>query len=223
MLKAIIFDMDGVLVNSIESMRKSFAKVLEMQGIDTQEFNVIDKERFEWRPLRDQLQLWETELWIYQSLDVVAFSREAHKHQLEIGKNDFLPNPSTLQLIKVAREKGIKIAVATSSRRERAVNLLTLVDIYDTLDAFISYEDIINGKPNPECFLKAAEALAVDSKECVVIEDAVNGIQAAKTAGMKAIARVIPERRSKDFDQADLFFWNFEELLLLDIEKLFIV
>ena len=221
MLKAIIFDMDWVLVKSTGIIRKSFIKVLEEQGINTEVFNTVNKERYQGRTLKDQLQLWETELWIHQSLDVDTFAKQSLTYQLELGKNDFVPNPATLQLIKEAKEKGIKIAVATSSRKERAVILLKLVEVFDTLDACIAYEDITKGKPDPECFLKAAEALNINPENCLVIEDAINGIQAAKTAKMKAVAKINPENISEGFNLADMHFQNFEDISLSDLKNLY--
>jgi HAD superfamily hydrolase (TIGR01509 family) len=162
------------------------------------------------------------DLKIQQSLEPTTFSKKAFQYQLEIAKDKYIPNPDVLKIIQNAKEKGIKIAVATSSVRERAITLLTLVGVYDKLDAFVSCEDITKGKPNPESFLKAAELLHIKPENCVVIEDAINGIQAAKNAGMKVIAKVKPERISEGFNQADICFENFKDLSLADIENIFI-
>jgi HAD superfamily hydrolase (TIGR01509 family) len=147
-------------------------------------------------------------------LDAITFSKEAFQYQLEIAKDTYIPNPDTLQLIQNAKKKGIKIAVATSSVKERAITLLELVEVYEKLDVFVSYEDISKGKPNPEIFLKAAELLKIKPEHCVVIEDAINGIQAAKNAGMKVIAKVQPERLLEGFNQADMTFQDFKDLSL---------
>ena len=222
MLKAIIFDMDGVLINSVWGIRKSFVKVFEEYGIDTEQFKTLHKEKYEGRTLSEQLQMRKEDLNIQQTLDPITFSRKAFQYQLELEKDKYIPNPNILQLIQEAKNKGIKIAVATSSAKERAITLFTLVGIYDKLDAFVSCEEVIKGKPDPESFLKTANLLNISPENCVVIEDAMNGIQAAKSAGMKAIAKVKPERISEWFDQADLCFEDFKELFLSDIEKLFI-
>ena len=223
MLKAIIFDMDGVLVNSVWGVRKSFVKVFEEYGIDTEQFKTLNREKYEGRTLAEQLQMRKEDLNIQQPLDPITFSKKAFQYQLELSKGQYIPNPDTLQLIKEAKEKWIKIAVATSSVKERAITLLTLVEVFDKLDTFVSCEDITKGKPDPECFLKAAEALNINPENCLVIEDAINGIQAAKAAGMKAIAKVKPNHSLKEFNLSDMTFQHFEEISLSELEKLFII
>jgi beta-phosphoglucomutase-like phosphatase (HAD superfamily) len=105
MLKAIIFDMDGVLVNSVGSIWKSFLRVFEQYGVDTEEFKRLNKEKYEGRSLKQQLQMWKEDLHMEQEFDANTFSKEAFKYQLEIAKDDYIPNPSVLQLIQEAKSQ----------------------------------------------------------------------------------------------------------------------
>jgi beta-phosphoglucomutase len=103
--------------------------------------------------------------------------------------------------------------MATSSLRYRALEIIEILDITDLFEVIITAEDVEKHKPNPELFLKAAEKLGVNPKECVVIEDAVNGIQAANSAKMFSIALLTKfHNRRSEFKEADKIISNLEEL-----------
>ena len=89
---------------------------------------------------------------------------------------------------------------------------MEILDIKDYFQEIITAEDVKKGKPDPEIFLKAAEKIYLRPEECVVIEDAVNGIQAAKKGNMKAIALLTDSHTKKDFYEADLIIKSLDEL-----------
>lgn len=115
------------------------------------------------------------------------------------------------ELIDYLKENDYKIALATSSDREKAEYLLELVKIKDKFDYIICGNDIVNSKPNPEIFLKAAENLKVEPKECIVIEDSKFGVKAAVNAGMKAIN--VPDMKMPDSEVKSMAFKIFNNLL----------
>ena len=109
-----------------------------------------------------------------------------------IKKMECLLKEGVNELIDYLKENDYKIALATSSDREKAEYLLELVKIKDKFDYIICGNDIVNSKPNPEIFLKAAENLKVEPKECIVIEDSKFGVKSQLVnAGMKAIKNQI--------------------------------
>jgi len=219
MLKAIIFDMDGVLVKSEGSIVKSFNMVLEKYGV---KLNPENKKKFLGRSLRDQLEMMKDDNpQIPKDLSTEEFSKEAFRYQLEIMKDDLIPNITILNLIKEAKEKGIKIAVGTSSLKYRAEILLKSIGVLDKLDALVTSEDVQNHKPHPDIFLEAAKRIGVLPEDCVVIEDAVNGIQAANSAKMKSVAFVTENHSKEDFAEADYIFQDFKGLKLKDLTNLF--
>ncbi len=219
MLKAIIFDMDGVLVESEGAISQSFNLVLEKYGVN---LTNINKKEYLGRSLRDQMEVWKKMFpQIPKDLEVEKFSKEALKYQLEISSEQLKPNESILNLIKSAKEQGIKIAVATSSMKYRAETFLELMGILDKLDTLVTADDVIKHKPNPAVFLEAAKRLQVEPKNCVVIEDAVNGIEAAKGAGMKAVAKLTQHHAREDFFEADYIFSDFKDLKINDLINLF--
>jgi len=219
MIKAIIFDMDGVLITSEGSISKSFNMALEKYGV---EIKSKDKKKYLGRSLRDQLEMWKEEYSkIPKDLDINQFSKETLAHQLELLKERLIPNNTILNLISDTKDEGIKIAVATSSSKYRAEIFLKLLGIFDQLDALVTADDVSCHKPNPDVFLEAAKRLNISPEDCVVIEDAVNGIQAANNAGMKSVAFVTENHSEEDFFEADYIFSNFKDLKLKDLKNLF--
>ena len=219
MLKAIIFDMDGVLVKSEGSISKSFNMVLDKYGA---KLNPENKKSFLGRSLRDQLEIMKNDNpQIPKDLSVEEFSKEAFQYQLEIIKEKLVPNIVILNLIKEAKEKNIKIVVATSSLKYRAEILLKLIGILDQLDVLVTSEDVENHKPSPDIFLETAKRIKILPENCVVIEDAVNGIKAAKSAKMKAVALVSENHPKEDFTEVDYVFLDFKDLKLEDLISLF--
>ena len=103
----------------------------------------------------------------------------------EIKSSKKLLKTGFVEIVDAFKENGIKIALATSSGLDRCEILFgnAGIDYKEIFDAIITKEEVENGKPNPEVFLKAAEKLGVNSKKCVVLEDSILGIQAAHNAG----------------------------------------
>lgn len=92
-----------------------------------------------------------------------------------------------LKLLQTARSRSIKIALATSSTKERAIKILSQNDIDHYFDVLVCAEDISNSKPDPEVFLKALDLLGVNKSDALILEDSENGIKAAEAAGIDVI------------------------------------
>lgn len=198
MIKAVIFDMDGVLLDSepfiLEAATRMFAEHgLTVQPGDFKPFvgtgedrfigGVAEKYGFPLEPARDKARTYE----IYA--DVVEGRLE--------------PLNGVPEFIAKAREKGLKLAVASSADLVKVgINLNGIGIPAAAFDAIVSGSDVARKKPHPEGFLKAAEKLGVKPEECLVVEDAVNGVQAAKAAGMKCLA-LTTSFAPRDLAQAD--------------------
>ena len=217
MLQAIIFDMDWVLVNTTRAIWPSFLKTLQTLWVD---FGHYDEKKYLGRWLSEQFEIWKKDYNLTISLQ--EFSEMAFKYELETMKDTLIPDPRVQQLIHDAKAKWIKIAVGTSSFKYRAVALLQLIDVYNQLDAFVTRDDVAKTKPSPEIFLKAAELLHIVPENCIVIEDALNGIEAAKAAGMKCAGKIWPHHTREEFGSADLVFWEFSEIDLEYLENVLI-
>lgn len=217
MLKAIIFDMDGVLIDSTEYIWKSFNLLLKDQGV---QFSDADIKKYLGISLRDQLNIWEKEYGI-KRYNLEEFSRKSGEIELELMKKELHPNKSLNKFLKEAKEKGIKLAVATSSLRWRAERILGLLQIKEIFNAIVTAEDVENHKPNPDIFLEAAKQINSLPENCIVIEDAANGIEAARRGFMKVVAMKTEFHSEEELKQADIIINNFSEINIEKLSKLF--
>src|SRR3989344_2161388 len=216
MLKAIIFDMDGVLIDSIGPIWESFSRVLKEEGV---QFSDDYIKRNLARSLRDNLQAWKTEFGI-KDYDLMEFSKKAGEIQFELMKKEKI-NTDLLNLLQESKKNNIACAVATSSLRWRAEKILDLLNIKDFFQTLVTADDIKNHKPAPDTFLAAANNLGVKTEECIVIEDAGNGIEAAKNANMKTVGLITKYHSADELKHADIVIKDFSELNIEKIKKLF--
>ena len=215
MLKAIIFDMDGVLIDSIGPIWESFSRVLKDEGAHFSEDYI---KRNLARSLRDNLQAWKTEFGI-KDYNLMEFSKKAGEIQFDLMKKEKV-NSGLLALLQESKEHNIICAVATSSLRWRAEKILDLLGIKSFFQALVTADEIKHHKPAPDTFLEAAKKLNIKPEECVVIEDAGNGIDAAKNANMKTIALLTKYHSLDELKHADLVIKDFSELNVTKIKKL---
>ncbi len=180
--RAFIFDMDGTLVDNMRFHGEAWQKMLAENGIeaDAHEFLVSTAGKT------------NREL-------IPAFFADADEAKLlELGgrkeviyRELFLPERKTIygavEFLEESQKLGIKLAVATAAPIANMEFILDGLDLRKFFDAITTAADVANGKPNPEIFIKSAEKLGVDAKNCLVFEDAFNGFEAARRAGMKSI------------------------------------
>jgi HAD superfamily hydrolase (TIGR01509 family) len=100
--------------------------------------------------------------------------------------------PYTIGLLRVARERFCRTALATMSYRKEALHVLRSLELEDLLDEVLTSEGVQNPKPDPEIYILAAHKLEVDPQDCLVLEDSPNGVQAGVAAGMNVIAMATP-------------------------------
>ena len=128
--------------------------------------------------------------------------------------------PGTVELIKLLAEAGFQIAIVSSTPIENVRLITEALGIKKYFKFFITGKDVTEGKPSPQGFLLAAQKLRLNSEDCVVMEDAVAGVRAAKSAGMYCIA-VTNTRPREDLGEADIVVNSFEQINVKSIEQLF--
>lgn len=212
MIKACIFDLDGVIVDTAKYHYMVWKRLADELNIP---FNEKDNERLKGVSRMKSLE-------IILDLGNVNLSQE-EKEELAQKKNNWYVEcisnmdksellPGVEEFIKNLKRKGIKVAIASASKNTKLI--LKKLNLEDTFDAVIDGTMIDKAKPNPEIFLKASDYLNVKPEECLVLEDAVAGVQAAKKAGMK----VIGVGEKKVLKGADKVIKNFENVDLTLIE-----
>jgi len=199
MIKAIIFDLDGVIADTEHLSAKAEEIVLSKHGIEmterekTEAFGRRIEEIFD-----DILRTRKRKM----SIKKLVHEKDAVFNKLI--KGNIKPIKNSLALIDFFKENGFKLALATSSHREKMLPELHELGISDLFKIKINGDEIKKGKPDPDIFLLAAKKLGVKPAECAVIEDSAFGVQAAKSAGMFAIALQSPNSAGQDLSQADI-------------------
>lgn len=195
MIKAVIFDLDGVIVDTAHYHYLAWKRLAKELGFDlTLEQNELLKGVSRMRSLEIILDLGGIEL------------SEAEKERIAHKKNGWFVEyvnemkpeeifPGVKELLKSIRSKGLKMGLASSSKNAHAV--INLLNIENEFDAIVDGTMIIHSKPDPEIFLLAASKLGVIPAECVVFEDAEAGVEAALAAGMKCVGVGSPEQLGK--------------------------
>lgn len=206
-IKAVIFDMDGLILDSERISFSCFKKVFSNYGYDMSEAYYLTLIGRNYNGVKESI------LNRYGSgfpFDLL-YDEKIELMSKIISENGIDLKCGVVELIDYLVENNYKIAVATSTHREKAEQLLELVKIKDKFNFIICGNDIVNSKPNPEIFLKAAEGLGVEPVECIVLEDSKAGIEAAYSAGMKGLN--IPDMKKPDSEMKDKAFKIFESLL----------
>lgn len=184
MLKGILFDMDGVLVNNLEVHRQAFAEFFRRYGVDRtfEELNRVfgmgnDDIMGELMP-RD----------IVERVGIRELGYEKEAIYREIYAPTITPQPGLLDLLAECDKHKTLCAVGSSGYKANVDFVLDKCNIRRYFSAIVAGDQVTRCKPDPEIYLTAAAKLGLEPKECVVFEDAEAGIEAAQRAGIKVVA-----------------------------------
>lgn len=189
MIKAVIFDMDGLMIDSERVTYNGYKKVLGDMGLDiTEEFYTT----LLGRTIETAKQLFENVYGKDFHLDDVI--PLVHKYMADLFDNEGVPvKKGLVDLLKYLKDNNYKTVVATSSQRKRVDHILNIANISQYFDDSICGDEVTHGKPNPEVFLRACEKAGVSPEEALVLEDSEAGIQAAYSGKIKVIC--IPDMK----------------------------
>ena len=204
---ATIFDMDGLLIDSEKIALRTFQEKCD-------EHKLGDQRALYRRILgtNDETTLTILHEVLPGAIDADQFMSEWLTHYLHITSMGVPLMKGVLNLLDALSNRGVPVAVATSTRSDRAREKLDKSGILHRFDAVIGGNQIENGKPAPDIYLKAAQILNVDPQHCVALEDSPNGVIAAHSAGMHVIQ--IPELVQPDDDLLSL-----EHTVLADLDE----
>lgn len=179
---AVIFDMDGVLVDSEDAMKTSSIKSLERFGI-----NPVKDDFLEFTGMGEDAFIGGVAGKYGIEYDT-AMKDYAYKLYVENAREDVYVYPGTKGTIKSVKEHGFRVAVASAADLIKvSANLECIGVSEDDFDALVTGSDVTHKKPDPEIFLKAAKKMGVKPEDCIVLEDALSGLKSAKAAGMSSI------------------------------------
>lgn len=206
-ISAVIFDLDGTVLDNEDEYGAAFKKVLENLGakVDTnypQTGGIGVEEN------------WPGLLKKYQIKTQKSFEELASQTQKEYLK--LLPKVKIKKgltaFIKNLRDSGIKIALATSNVWYIYEKVMEKIPLENLFDSVTTGDEVVNKKPAPDLFLIAADKLGVVPEECLVVEDAPSGIEAAHEAGMKVVAIARDKNQTKTLENADLVIRDYNQL-----------
>ncbi len=212
-IKAVIFDMDGVVSDTQklhasveESLLKKYGIKMDVEEITEKYAGVPDRKVFE-RIFRDNNIL----------VDVDKVIKEKWDKMFSLTKNNVSPISGAMELINELKNNGFKLGIASSSPIRFIELVLSELGLKEKFYAITGAEEVKYGKPDPQIFLLTARKLRVTPKECVVIEDGISGMIAAKRAGMKCIGLV--EKENRDYP-ADLIVRSLREIKIENLKIL---
>ena len=187
MISAIIFDMDGTLVNTEDVSQIAWRRALDAAGIKTTP---------EWRLGfigKNIASNTETLVELTGSRELAESIYADHNRILdELSPAELKLKPGAREAVAAARRNGYGVALATGTYRDRTEWRLERFGLTDAFDFVICGDEIVHGKPAPDLFLQAAAGLGVDPGLCLVVEDSPNGVLAAHAAGTRIF--LIPDR-----------------------------
>ena len=212
--RTVIWDMDGVIAETAPFHFRSWQSVFEKRAISFTEDDF--KRNFGRR--NDAIIINALGQDTPQS-EIEAIATEKEDSFRNLIRHNIKPLPGAIDLIKSLREHKFKMALASSAPMENIRLILNSLGIKDCFQVIITGQDVAEGKPSPQGFLLAARKLGVKPESCVVIEDAVAGIAAAKRAGMFCLAITNTHSRTK-LAEADIVVNTLEKVSVIDLERL---
>ena len=213
MIKGILFDLDGVIVDTAVFHYAAWRRMANELGFDIdEEFNETLKGISRMDSINRILAKGGVVISEDEILKLAAKKNEWYLESVDkMTTENILPGIS--ELITQIKSNDLKMALGSASKN--APRILEKIGLIKQFDALVDGNSVKRSKPDPEVFLKGAEALGLKNKECLVVEDAFAGIEAAHSAGMKAIGIGTEE----NLPNADLILTSFENQDLLELLK----
>lgn len=209
MIKAIVFDLDGVLVQTEKLKSLAYAKAVQrIRGLAKPDFRASETYRkvvgaprettstyvMKTLGLENDLRQLMTKYGVSRPVDALTAVRYEIYYEM-VGNPQVIRDnqwPYTVDVLRVAKKNFCKTALATLSKREDVKHVINALAIKELLDVIVTAEDVTKGKPDPEIYFLVSQKLALSPQECLVLEDTVNGVKSALTAGMNVIAIATP-------------------------------
>lgn len=212
-IQAVIWDLDGVIIDSADEHRRAWQRLAREEGVP---FTDADF----WATFGKRNDAILAEKWGPLSAaeaQILADRKEAYFR--ELIRETVAPLPGAMELMRELHEAKYAQALASSTPIENIQLISDALGLERYLSVLVSGETVLHGKPAPDIFLKAASKLGIPPQLCLVIEDAVAGVEAAHAAGMRCIS-VVGERDLPGLRKAELMVKTLKEVGLAQIEAL---
>jgi HAD superfamily hydrolase (TIGR01509 family) len=214
MIRALVFDFDGLILDTEEPVYRSWLEVYEAHGEELpfeRWVQIVGSTTIGFHP---QHHLEER---LGRSLPKEVLDRRIGRRTELVLANNLLPG--VVEHLDAAKASGFKVGVASSSSREWVSGHLARLGILDRFDCVRCRDDVTNVKPEPDLYLAVLECLGVGASDAIAIEDSPNGVLAAKRAGMRCVAIPNAITARLDLSQADLVLGSLAELTLAELVR----
>ncbi len=215
-LEAVLWDMDGVIADTAEYHYRAWQGVFGERGVS---FNREDFMRHFGQRHDTIIRFALGNNLTPEEFNAITEVKQANYRRMVA--DNIIPLPGAIDLLKSLKKHGIKSAIASSAVPKNIEVIINGLGIESYFQAIACGTEVKEGKPSPLIFLRAAEKLKVKPDSCVVIEDAIAGVAAARRAGMKCVA--VTNSHPKDsLKDADLIVDSLESVSVADLKKLFV-
>ncbi len=207
MIKGVVFDLDGVIVDSPKiyfRVMKNFLKKHSLSVTDKEVSSLIC------HSLRDELEFINKKYSL--NISHSEFVKETLDESIRVSEKELELNACVRELLVDLKKNGLAIGLASNNDKRSIDYMLNRFGIGSFFSAIVCAEDVVAGKPNPDIYLKAVKRLRLLPKECVAIEDTFIGVESVKAAGLKCIAFPNQFAKSGSFAKADLVVESLGEL-----------
>ncbi|HEC1885107.1 TPA: HAD family phosphatase [Campylobacter jejuni] len=207
-IKAIIFDMDGVLIEAKDWHYEALNRALKLFGMEISRYEHLTT--FDGLPTKDKLKILSLDKGLPLSLH--NFINELkQQYTMEIVHSLCKPRFYHEYALSRLKNEGYKMAVCSNSIRNSIEVMMKKSALENYLDFYISNEDVKKGKPDPEMYIKAIEKLGLKARECMIVEDNENGIKAAKASGANVM--IVNEVDEVNYENIKNHIFKFEKEL----------
>lgn len=205
-IKAIIFDMDGVLIEAKDWHYEALNRALKLFGMEITRYEHLTT--FDGLPTKDKLKMLSLDRGLPQSLH--SFKNELkQQYTMEIVYSLCKPKFHHEYALSKLKNEGYKMAVCSNSIRNSIEVMMKKSALENYLDFYISNEEVKKGKPDPEMYIKAIQKFKLKAKECMIVEDNENGIKAARLSGANVM--IVSEVEEVNYENIKNHISKFEK------------